>query len=420
MLATISALLASATAPPYALPSPQTLHYRLLHCSVVLRARCKKSKTKPKHFWEGSYFDLEGIEILWSAHGADKNTYRQLASHIPGSSITPHEHPIPTGCEVLIFGSPTFDGRLGLVSFCLNSVVPLRGTLDEYPGPQYAVQKIEAAAFLTQVRARLVDFADFAWLQQQFRQARGSMHPFCHADKPRLLERLLHLPDRRVAPFAAELHNRTSMRCVPILDAYFVRTKNTAPLREDYLALLQQRDAGALDGTETFRHPSGSITDRRRRIERLFDKARSLHAAGDAAFVRKSLHQLWHSPEPRAGGLLIELGDAETLSWCVRTLEARSSSRLQTQHAIDTAAFSRERTAVLACLRLAFARKATPRSALLQRMIDQGTFRWPEPPAANADQTSWQAYWRRVAPRFRRTFSKGHLDQMIGTADGWR
>ena len=75
---------------------------------------------------------------------------------------------------------------------------------------------------------------------------------------------------------------------------------------------------------------------------------------------------------------------------------------------------------MLACLRLAFAQKAPARTALLQRMIDRRTFDSPKPPAASADRKVWQAYWRRAAPRFRRAFAEGSLDQMIGTADGWR
>ncbi|MHC4514135.1 MAG: hypothetical protein ACYS5W_10595 [Planctomycetota bacterium] len=418
-----------------AIPGPRTLHQRLLDAQVVFIARCTKvadkDRTQKRSVFGGNSYKLTVKKVLRDLGRKDPlANYPMLSDLIPGSSMIGQTHAVPTDVDVLIFASRGSKRHLGLLSWCTNSVVPLRGTLAEYPGPKYEKKKIAADDFLKLVEQRIKDFCDFDWLLEQYDRAMGSRHPFSAADKHSLLAVLLALPDKRVPGLARKLNDAgVSGRCQQVLDRYFVKKKQIDVLRAAFDSVLQQAEDGDLAGTEQYRFASGALRMNRPRFERLLDKARSLHEAGDTAYVVRYLMPLYRKGESRVGPLLIDCRVQEVLVDAVRKLETWNKTNKQNKQkdarlpaALSTLAGSRDRAAILAAFRLAFANEDLAKTkAMLALVRKRGC--GPAVPATDVTRAKllgiWQAFWRERSHLLKAGFPKGTVDQLLGTAEGW-
>jgi len=302
--------------------------------------------------------------------------------------------------------------------------VSTEGMLEELPGPKYETKKIKADEFLKLVEKRIKDFASFDWLRKQYDGAMGSKHPFSAHDKSTLLALLLGLPDKRVAGLAKSLNEGgVTDQCQEVLDRYFSKHKQFGELREAMSDLLARARDGELEGTEMYRFAGGSMHPRRPRFERLIDKARLLNEAGDRAWVVAQLLPLYRKGEHRVGAILIQCQVQEVLVDVVRKLTAWDGNAGQASWppaALLTLVESRDRSALLAAIRCAFAHEdlATTRK-MLALVRSRGRY-GPVAKGTKAELlAAWQDHWRERSGRLKSAFPKGTVDQMLGTATGW-
>ncbi len=418
-----------------AIPGYHTIHSRVLEADFIFVARLHAAG---KQEWPGgSLFRMELIEVLRCPDKSADLSKMLLDNAIPGSSCMGEQHNTPTDVDVVVFARSGVNNRLMLLSWCCNSIVPLSGTLEEYPGPEYKEKSLSGSEFVDLVRKQIERMSNFDYLKEAHLKAVGSRHPFNWHDKPVLLNCLLEAKDHRVEGFARELLKKgVSPREETVLLHYFARLDNGAGLpvlRHRFQERLQRWEAGLKPGEEDV-DPEMLDPLIYPQDDQLLDISRILLTAGDRFYVRKQLLPAFEKGLIRAGCLLIVCGEERALAGLIKKIRGGSDDwkkETAARDAFETLVESGERSAILAAIRLAFEQKSlTVTIEMLKDVRHQGigpgiSFApgWVTMEAMPTERDelfeSWQAWWRQNAGNHPAELLPGAVDILMGPDQDW-